>query len=497
MKYLKYLFVIPLLSFFSCSDDLEDINEDLNYPTKVPINRLIMGIERDLSDEYAITSFDLTNKMVNYTEYPLKHWDHFLLVRDANEDWWEQHYDELANVDYIIRNAKKGQEDTKGVALVLKSWMYYVTSSLYGDLPYSEAGKAYNGINQPAYDTQDNIFNDILIMLDQANGLLGTGQFPLEGDFLLNNDVLKWKKFANSLKVRVLIAMSKQTDPSAELKKIINNPMVYPLMTSNDDQPAFSYNQVEPYARNKYGLFFVNDVYMGKDFIDMLLKFNDERVKMYAAKADVPTFGDYNGIPSSTTTNPSGTASKTSRLIFNSLTNHAIQTVWMNYAELQFLLAEAAERNWIDGGSVEAKKYYEEGIRASYQYQKDRLDKGVAIEPTDLEPGEVWDLEPMVDWNSNYLTQEGVLYTGTQSDKLNLIATQKWLALYLDLESYLSWRRTKRPLLNFDSSAVNNGVPPNRLRYPVNEKVLNNKNYQEAVARQGADSWDTKMWLLK
>ncbi|MGQ1787398.1 SusD/RagB family nutrient-binding outer membrane lipoprotein [Saccharicrinis sp. GN24d3] len=489
MKYFKYILVVPIICFFSCSDELEDVNKDLNSPTEVPVNRLIMGIERDLSHEYAVSSFDLTNKMVNYTEYPLKHWDHFLLIRDANEDWWEQHYDELANAEYIINNAKPGEENEKGVGLVLKSWMYYVTSSLYGDLPYTEAGKAYLGTNQPHYDTQDDIFNGILNDLDEANQLLGTGSFALQGDFLLGNDIQKWKKFANSLKVRVMIAMSKQVDPSAELQKMLNDPATYPLMESNNDQPAFTFNHESYYPRSKHGLFFLNDVHMGKDFIDKLLEFSDERIKIYAAKAEIPTSGDYVGIPSGTTKTPSGDASKTSQLIFESRTNYAIQTVWMSFAELQFLLAEAAEKGWINGGSTMAQQYYEKGIEASYNYQKGRLEVGIEQGASEL--------EAMSSWDATYLTQDGVLYTGSQSKKLELIATQKWLALYLDVESYFSWRRTKLPALNFDSSTANDRIPPMRLRYPVDEREFNTKNYEAAVVRQGADSWITLMWLLK
>ncbi|WP_439185400.1 SusD/RagB family nutrient-binding outer membrane lipoprotein [Carboxylicivirga taeanensis] len=488
MKYFKYLLIIPLVCFFACADELEDVNEDLNNPTDVPVNRLIMGIERDLSSEYAVSSYDLTNKMLNYTEYPLKQWDHFLLIRDANEDWWEQHYDELANVDYIINKAKTGEENVKGVGLVLKSWMYYITSSLYGDLPYSEAGQADKGNNQPEYDTQEVIFNGILSDLDQANQLLGTGAFALQGDFLLGNDIQKWKKFANSLKVRVLMAMSNQINSKVELQKMINDPVTYPLMESNSDQPAFTYNQEVYYPRNRDGLFFVNDVYMCKDFIDSLLELGDERIKMYAAKAERPVNGDYVGVPSGTTKNPSGDVSKTSDLIFDSRTNFALQTVWMSYAELQFLLAEAAEKGWIDGGTSKAQQYYEKGIEASYNYQKERLDIGI---------DQGANLDAMSIWEPAYLKQEGVEYVGTQNEKLGLIATQKWLALYLDMESYFSWRRTKLPVLTFDASTTNNGVPPNRLRYPVDERIYNKKNYEAAIARQGADDWNTLMWLIK
>lgn len=490
-KYIKYLALLPLLLVaFACSDELEEINENPNAATDIQVERLLLGIERELSRNYTINSFDIANRFVHYTEYPSRLWDAFLEERRSEQDWWiESHFQELKNVNYIIDNAGEGEEDFKGVGLVIRAWMNYILTSYYGDIPFSEAGKAADGINQPKYDTQQEVFAGILADLSEANNLIGSGSLGLSGDFLLGNDELKWKKFCNSLKIRVLMSQSKQIDPSAELNKMLNNPNIYPIMESNNDQPTWNYNEENTYPRNKQGSFFVDDTYPAEDFINKLLELNDERIKFYAQETELSTTEGYAGVVSGSSSQPPlGEVSRISLLILESKENFALQTVWMSYAELNFLLAEAAEKGWAPGGSNAAKTYYEKGIEASYSYcngiQNIGIENGLTI-PT------------MTQWTGSYLSNEGVLYAGDTNTKLSLIATQKWLALYSDMESYFSWKRTDLLDLTFNPNGPNGGIKPLRYRYPQNERVFNEENYLEAVANQGPDEWDTKMWILK
>lgn len=490
-KYTKYLMILPLLIItFGCSDKLEEINENPNAATDIQVERLLLGIERELSEDYTINSFDITNKFVHYTEFPSRLWDAFLEERRAEQDWWiESHFNELRNVNYIIDNAGQGEEDFKGVGLVIRAWMNYLLTSYHGDIPYSEAGKAADGINQPKYDTQQEVFAGILIDLELANNLIGTGGLGLNGDFILGNDETKWKKFCNSLRIRVLISQSKQVDPSGELNKILSDPATYPIMESNADQPVFSYNAENTYPRNKDGSFFVDDTYMAEDFINKMLEFGDERIKFYATETELPTPGGYAGVVSGSSDQPTpGEASRISALIFDSKEIFALQTVWMSFAELNFLLAEAAENGWISGGTDMARTYYEKGIEASYNYSSDRLNIGIAS-------GAI--LAPMTPWNGSYLSNTGVEYAGDSNQKLSLIATQKWLALYSDMESYFSWKRTGLPNLTFNPTGPNAGIKPMRYRYPQNEQIFNEDNYLEAISIQGPDEWGTKMWILK
>jgi len=150
------------------------------------------------------------------------------------------------------------------------------------------------------------------------------------------------------------------------------------------------------------------------------------------------------------------------------------QGLIMTAAEVNFILAEAAQRGWITG---DAKAYYEAGIRASVDYY--RSVSGVNITVT-----------------NDYLNQAGVAFDASKG--IELIATQKWIALYFnDLQAWHEWKRTGIPVLK-PSLVNNNGNKiPVRFRYPTDQQVTNRSNYTAAVARQGADDINTQVWWDK
>jgi hypothetical protein len=147
----------------------------------------------------------------------------------------------------------------------------------------------------------------------------------------------------------------------------------------------------------------------------------------------------------------------------------AAEATLMNYSELQFILAEAANRGLISGGDAAAQAYYEEGIATSFEF-----------------------------WNTampaNYLTQPAVAYNG--SNALELIIQQKWLANFLvGFEGWLDFRRTGLPALPEPLDNTNSGEVPSRFFYPNEEQLLNTANWQEAVNRMGgSDNINTKVW---
>lgn len=488
---------LGMLSIVACDDLLEE-NIDPNSFSSAPVDNIFAEVERGMSIVFTEISYDVATKFVQHTEWPSKHWTFNLDESRRGEDYWEIHFGQIKNIEYIIDNSGEGHEYQKAVALTLKAWMYYNLTSWHGDIPFSEGGQAHNNINRPKYDKQEVVMQGILDLLKEANELLLTDKAaPLQGDFLLDNDVLKWRKFANSLKVRVLIAQSKQKDPTAELKAMMADAEKYPLMSSNDDQPEFYYYALETYPRSLHGGYYTLETFMCNALVDKMVSLNDERLHMYAMPTIVPG-KPFIGIKNGETKAPApGNASFTSALIMQSREVYDLPTVWMSYAELEFLLAEAAEKGWIDGGTEAAKAHYEKGIEASYNYCKRVLDGGLENGLNDHHKSEyeaLPDISAMADWSPAYVETAGVKYDG---DKLEKIATQKWIALYLDMEGYFSYRRTNRPALTFNPEGPNGGVNPLRFRYPEDERTNNEENYKAAVAQQGPDEWSTKMWLLK
>jgi hypothetical protein len=153
----------------------------------------------------------------------------------------------------------------------------------------------------------------------------------------------------------------------------------------------------------------------------------------------------------------------------------------MSYAELQFILAEAHERGFITTGSAEV--YYKNGIEASMSYYKERY-----------ETVNLPQIAEKLIVTEAYFAQAEVAYTGTQTQKLEKIGTQKWLSLFFTgLEGWYDWRRTGFPQITPGPAAFINTVPV-RYMYPSSLQALNGENYQIAIQRQGPDAITTRVW---
>src|SRR5690606_11335015 len=115
-------------------------------------------------------------------------------------------------------------------------------TDLYGPIPFREASNAkLQGINSPKYDQQQTVYEGLLNDLEEASSLLGATNETVVGDILFGSDILRWKKFATGLMVRLLMRQSNKVDPSDALTNILSNPTNYPLFESHADQAALQY----------------------------------------------------------------------------------------------------------------------------------------------------------------------------------------------------------------------------------------------------------------
>jgi hypothetical protein len=151
----------------------------------------------------------------------------------------------------------------------------------------------------------------------------------------------------------------------------------------------------------------------------------------------------------------------------------------MTYGELQFILAEASERNFITGN---AEAYYRAGIQSQFDYYASRI-------PANYTFPKAADVQP----DPGYFTQPAVAYSGTSQEKLNKIYLQKWLALFnVGYEAWSEWRRTGVPVITPGPNSL--GFVPVRFLYPLTEQSSNKENYLQAVAAQGPDNTQTHVW---
>lgn len=513
--YNSILVFLSLIIVSSCTADFEDINTNPNSPEDIKQAELLLpSIIKSASTSYFSNTLSRGTIVCDYLEDPFT--SMFGSAFDGT-DTERYYFSSLRDVQNII-DASDASETPNilGIGITLKSWMFQVMTDLYGDFPYTQALKGKTEeIKYPVYDSQEDIYYDLISQLDEANTLLAkSSNEKITKDVLLGGDTKKWQKFANGLRIRLLMRISNKSnlkiDVAKQLQEIISNPSKYPLFEGNDDNVVFSFLNEE----GSYAPSYTNTPadFNGGRFLTTTLEtslkvLNDNRIHAFVSptKNSVEQNNpQFSGVPNCL--NDADEARYNGGNNFNSTLSNlflprsidselasptAVQTIIITYSEVQLHLAEARERGLISIGS--ASSYYENGINASFEYWAVRVPSYFTY-PTS------GDILPV----ANYLSQPAVAYTGTQPEKLEKIYIQKWIALFFcGFEGWSEWRRTgvpKQISVNPPAGYTSNSSIsewPRRIPYPLFEQSYNNKNYKDAVASQGADNLTTRMWWNK
>jgi len=474
-------FIIPsllsLVLVFACTKDFEEINTNPNGPIAVPAVLLIPSLAEGTMDQLYST--------FNGGDMGSCWGQHWAKVQYNDEERYKPRatqFDAIWNAMYAgtLQDAKimkelaisEGNENLQGIAIVMEVYSYSVLTDIFGDIPFSEALRAKEGINLPAYDTQEEIYSALLTMLDEADGLFSADGGPITAtsDIIYAGDYAKWQKFANSLKFRMLMRMSNRSDfnGQADLQEIVSNRSIF---TSNADEAKLTYLATAPNNNpvnnsiigGNRGEYKVNSV-----LVDMLTATADPRLPVFA---QVNNAGDYRGKPSGIIDVPSATWDYPNVSAIGTLYVAATAPAFfMSYAELELLIAEAAKRGLIAGGDAEAEIHFNKGVTASM------ASNGVSTANTTL-----------------YLTDNPY----AAGSALTRIQTEKWISLFgQGIEAWTEWRRTGIPVLTPAIEGAINEIP-SRYQYPPTEQALNGTNYAAAVAGQGPDLLTTKVWWMK
>lgn len=387
------------------------------------------------------------------------------------------------------------------MARIWKAYVFQVLVDTYGDVPYFEAGKAFLGnVNLPKYDDQNLIYEDLLKELKEATSALDPAKATESGDLFYKGNIAKWKKLGNSLLLRVAMRYSKVNPAKAEENvKIAVDPANGGVMESNADNAYFSFNST--FNHPNAGFFQGTErgnVYLGAPFVEELKSKNDPRLRVMAVKYEtpsnpLPTAGaedtdpaNQEGMPygyneSTIASAPGfpgkiGSAFKYSQLNRRTLAKIDAPEFFVTYAQTQLLLAEAAHRNWITG---DAEAFYNAGVKG-HMDQMAQYDPSTAI---------------------SVASQDAYLAGNpfNAANALEQINTQYWIASFLNgSEAWANFRRSGFPALTPNpypgADAAVKGDFIRRLVYPVREQSVNTANYQEAVARQGADNLATRLF---
>lgn len=477
MKKLQYIFILMLGLIIlptACTQDFEEINTDPNNPTDAPSINIITNVIRYHTANWYNPWGDM-NEPSSYANHlgKIQYIDEAAYryrVGVVNNLWYYT-YVNVNDLQIVIakESVEGGNPNLQAMAMTLRAYMIQMATDRWKAIPYTEAGQGDQGITNPGYDSQESIYMDLLQQLKDANALFTTAaQYAIGNkDVMFAGNVMKWKRFTNSLRLRVATRMSNVAPGVAQthIEEILGDQTTYPIMTANADNAYLIWQSSSPYQEPWYADKLGRDDHgMCNTLIDILKDFEDPRLPVYAKPAT--SDGEYRGVISGALP---GTFNlpEISRIgaIFRDVA--AGFTPIMRAAEVHFIIAEAAFRGWNTGG-VTAQQAYESGIATSM------AEYGLG------DPGA-------------YLDGEGVAW----NNDVDQIYLQKWICLFKNgNEAWAENRRTDVPLLGVApfSPYTGHNRPPLRYPYPVDELNLNSASIEPHLNGIIDEFWGQQMW---
>lgn len=409
----------------------------------------------------------------------------------------------------MVTKDKPKYKNLHQIARIMKAMIFQRITDLYGDIPYSEAGVGYyDKIYYPKYDKQQDIYMSLLKEVSEATAALDPAGDVPTGDVYYGGDIQKWKRFGNSLLLRMAMRLSKVDPATAKsyVEKVVGN-----TMTSNDDNAFLTGDAVGGrITSNRNSQVLLGDggeehyyVKWSNTFINFLKSNNDPRLgkiavtKLYltsgskdqnpgansdpAVQKGMPNGKDLSLVPNrGITLEPGYTTLPDYSSPSPALLKRNGKTFVLTYAESELLLADAAQRFGVGGSAAD---HYRNGVRAAITYLG-QYDAAAAI--PEATANAYVDAHP-------YNAANG----------LEMINTQYWALTNSKLdfyESWANWRRTGFPVLTpvvYPGNATN-GTIPRRFPYPVLEAGNNTANYNAAVASiPGGDLLTSRVWWDK
>lgn len=417
-----------------------------------------------------------------------------------NEGWldfgWRLFYPrDIKNLVDII-NSPNASNNQKQIARIWKVFLFHRMVDFYGDIPYFSAG---DPTKPEVYDAQKEIYYDFFKELNEAVNAIDAGGSYDAKDVIYAGNTDKWKRFANTLRLRLALRISEVDETKA--KQEAEAAIAAGLFTENADNALAKVNNLLPNAFNQITGW--NEFRMSATMESVLNGFKDPRAGVYFSPAvgpDAAYVGKFNGIRNGTAAADLGQAENTNANNSNvgtqfNVANFATNPrIVLTYAEACFLMAEAKLKGWTGPG--DAKTWYELGITASMNqfgindaaaiasYLSNTTD--VPTTPA-LCPGPISNLP--------------VAFAASPDEQMEQIQLQKWLAVYPDgFEGWANFRRTGFPkfytIATYDpSSDVPQGQYIQRIPYTAFMKSLNASGVTAAETRMGGAGQAVKLWF--
>lgn len=505
-KVFSYSMICFMIFISSCDKNLSDLNINKTNPTSIdPVFQLNTAI---INTSFPTVTLTYEMGIVQQVISPN---GGVLAGANFNQDnksypfgtLWEGYYQNvIRNTRDVIEHTKEVPErsNLQNMARILQAYAFMVLTDTYGDIPYTKGGLGY--IDQeflPAYDAQQVIYTDIIKELQEATAAFNNTGKVETGEILYGGNTDQWKKFGYSLLLRAGMRLSKVDEAKAE--ETVKAAFAGGVITSNADNAFMRHdeNYQLPIGTMLNGTEAAN-IYLAKPFVDQLKNTQDPRLASIAVRYVGATSG-LAQTSSIASTDPSiqigmpmgkdnasiqpsvqadGLASfydysQVDRRRISKLTSPGF---FVTAAQTELLLAEARQRGWITAGTAE--DYYNAGVKAHME-QMAEFDEASAIS------------QPAI---QSYL-DENPFNTSTALEQIN---TQYWIASFLNgPEAWANFRRSGFPVLvpNPYPGAIPAGTFIRRLTYPISEISANSANVNEAIARQGEDKMETRIWWDK
>jgi len=465
----------------SCTSDFEEMNRDKINPENVNIEYLIADAEFEMA-ERIVNSIDVNRNIsgilcqhVSKFQYiDATRWE----IREGlQRDFLSDAYHELVELKQAIEEVELIDE-AEAVKLLkyeklvmlraLSAYSWQTIADAYGSSPYSEALDVLN--IQPKFDTQQEIYMGELNKLSEVLKKAGkSGNIFGSQDIIYNGDVEMWNKFANSILLRMAMRIS-DIDKENSVK-FANQAIAGGVFESNEDNALLKYLKVTGKWNPVYNAFHTGSPSecASNTMIDLLKENSDPRMEIFWSPNDD---GEYIG-------NGFGISGANTFSFFNKETMYDVGLdetgkvdlpgIFMDYAGVEFFLAEAVIRGGYNVTGT-AKSHFLAGVEASLEYW------GVSSDDV-----------------ATYVAAAGVRYDAA-SDKMEIIATEKWVALMTQgTEAWAEVRRLDAPAMN---APVGVGIEmfPVRLKFSPTDYSFNRANVVKAASEIGGDEQTVKLW---
>lgn len=464
----KYILaLLPLVMLGACKKDYDKLNTNPKLFPTVPAKTLVTQAERQLSN--AVTTSSVNNNVfrlveqqwqeTTYNDESLYNFD----TRNINRQMWNSLYRDVLNnlqlakgiipTDNSIADAT-AKKNSIAIIDILQVYSFYYLVTTFGDIPYTQAFDPKN--NFPKYDDAATVYKDLLKRLDADIAALSGSASLGTADIIYSGDITKWKKFGNSLKLKM--GMTIADYDAALAKTTVAAAVSGGVFSANGDNATFAYLSATPNT-NPVWVDIIQSGrfdYVANATIAAALNLNkDPRASKYFKALEAGT-GNVLGAPPGSKANYDSFSH-----VSDIVTATTAPGLLLDNAEVQFYLAEAVTKGFITGIAAD---FYAKGVQASFSF-----------------------------WGAGDATAYLVLNPYSAAN----LANQKWLANYnRGWDAWIETRRLDLPVLYKPTTGAFSDFPV-RFKYPVDEANVNGTNYKAAAAAIGGDVVTTKLFFDK